>query len=373
LPKLLKLREARLSCHLLSKNTSHNSKHLHRHFPFLSFICLVVVPIGLTWAVGRQTSNILKTPVSVRAVLFNPFLLRLSVNDFKIMDAQKQTIAGFDRFSVDVSFIRLFRKEVRVESVKLEGLTVNAILLANGKINLMELLALDAAADNRKPGVPAAGKPTAAGSLEQLSAPVEQHTVYVESRPLPRPLPVVIIDNITLQRGVVNFTDQSVRPNFSVSISGIDISITGATTKPQAQVRVSFKAKIGARGEISTEALIEPFAQPLRLEAAFSLNNYALQALTPYAGKYTGHAVQDGKLDVNMTYRIADNNLKASHKLIIQNFGFGEKVDSKDALNLPFGLAIALLEDQQGRIKISLPVSGDISDPNLNIALSYLQ
>jgi len=174
---------------------------------------------------------------------------------------------------------------------------------------------------------------------------------------------VVIIDNITLQRGVVNFTDQSVRPNFSVSISGIDISITGATTKPQAQVRVSFKAKIGARGEISTEALIEPFAQPLRLEAAFSLNNYALQALTPYAGKYTGHAVQDGKLDVNMTYRIADNNLKASHKLIIQNFGFGEKVDSKDALNLPFGLAIALLEDQQGRIKISLPVSGDISDP----------
>jgi len=32
-------------------------------------------------------------------------------------------------------------------------------------------------------------------------------------------------------------------------------------------------------------------------------------------------------------------------------------------LHLPFGLAVALLEDPQGKINIALPVSGDMSDP----------
>ena len=111
------------------------------------------------------------------------------------------------------------------------------------------------------------------------------------------------------------------------------------------------------------ETIIIPLAQPLKMETTFSLNDYALGVLTPYAGKYTGRELKDGKLDLNMDYRISDNMLVASHKLLIQKFEFGKNVDSKDALHLPFGLAVALLEDPQGKINIALPVSGDMSDP----------
>ena len=62
-------------------------------------------------------------------------------------------------------------------------------------------------------------------------------------------------------------------------------------------------------------------------------------------------------------YNIADNKLVASHKILVQRFEFGDKVESKDALHLPFGMAVALLEDPQGKINISLPVHGDMSDP----------
>ena len=122
-------------------------------------------------------------------------------------------------------------------------------------------------------------------------------------------------------------------------------------------------ALLDGKGKIAIDAQVKPFVQPLDLEALFTLDQYAMAVLSPYVGKYTGRELAQGKLEFKMNYRISDNKLVASHKLLIQHFDFGKKVESKDALGLPFGLAVALLEDPKGRISISLPVKGDLSDP----------
>ncbi|MGA2091573.1 MAG: DUF748 domain-containing protein, partial [Endomicrobiales bacterium] len=112
------------------------------------------------------------------------------------------------------------------------------------------------------------------------------------------------------------------------------------------------------------KASVKPFTQSLQAEAALMLNDYAVRALTPYTGRYAGRAVnQDSTLDVSIAYRIENNKLHADHKVLAQKFKFAEKIPSKDALHLPFGLAVALLKDTKGNIDVSLPVKGDISDP----------
>lgn len=121
------------------------------------------------------------------------------------------------------------------------------------------------------------------------------------------------------------------------------------------------------------ETLIKPLAKPLQMETTFSLNDYALEVLTPYVGKYTGHELKDGKMDLKMDYRIDGNKLVASHSILIQRFEFGKSVESKDALHLPFSLAVALLEDPQGKINIALPVTGDMSDPKFKYSHLILQ
>ncbi len=314
-------------------------------FLFYLFITLVVIPLAVPWAARSQGTKLLKHPVQVRSVSFNPFLLRLSVKGLSVLDSDKQVMAGFEKFSVDVSFLRLFRKELRVESLGLDGLVVNTVLLADGRINLLDLV----------PPVPSKSP------VAEKKAP-EEKTVAVLTAEA-KPLPLVIIDSIACKQGTIGFVDRSVEPNFKASLSNMDIRVTGISTQPSAQVKVVFQASLDKKGTIATEMLIRPFVQPLQVEVMFSLNNYMLQVLTPYVGKYTGHAVKDGKLDLKMDYTIADNQLKAAHKLLVQRFNFGEKVPSKDALNLPFGLAVGLLEDPQGRINISLPVTGDMSDP----------
>jgi outer membrane protein OmpA-like peptidoglycan-associated protein len=317
-------------------------------FLFYLFLCLAVIPLGAPWAVRSQGAKLLKHPVQLRSVFFNPFLLRLSVKGFAVLDGDKQVMAGFEKFWVDISFIKLFSKELRVESLGLDGLLVNTVLLPDGRINLLELVPVP------PPGPP---KQPAAEKKAPDEKTAEVPAVAAQA------LPLVIVDSIELRRGSAWFVDRSVEPDFKTSLSDIDIRISGVSTQPYAKVKIVFQATLDKKGTIAVEMLLQPFVQPPALEAAFSLNNYMLQVLTPYAGKYTGRAVKEGKLDLKMDYRIADNQLKAAHKLLVQRFNFGAKVPSKDALNLPFGLAVGLLEDSQGRINISLPVSGDMSDP----------
>jgi len=329
-------------------------------FLFYLLLCLIIVPLIVPWAVGNRASKLLNCKVSVRSVQFNPFLLRLSVYGLKIAGRDKKIIAGFKKFWADLSFVRLFVKEYRIESIGLDGLFVNAEMLPDGRVNLLELIPQDPkqySSGEQAPLKSNTEKPAAGSAAGQGAG----DTIV---NPKPPVLPLVVIDLITFQRGVFNFADHTVKPEFSTSLHDIDIKITGVSTRPDCRAEVVLKALLDNKGVIDVQSRIDPFALPLQCEMSFRLNDYALDVLTPYAGKYTGRSVKDGKIDIGMEYRIADNKITASHKISVQRFDFGEKVESKDALNLPFGLVVALLEDPQGRISISLPVKGNMNDPD---------
>jgi len=323
---------------------------------FYLFLSLIFVPLTVPWVISSQGTKILKYPVKVRAVFFNPFLLRFNLNGLAISDNRQEVMVGFDKFWVDLSFMGVFQRKIRLESIGLTGLKVNAQLLEDGKINLLSLVPPDAAKTSAakesalpvtKPAITQA--PGAAGAAENS-----------------KPLPKVVIDLIKMDNGSISFTDLTVKPRFITTLSRMSLRITGLSTNPGSEARISFQAKLDERGTISTEALIKPAALPLSFEAVIKLNDYALQVLTPYVGKYTGHKVKEGSLSLNMDYRVANNQLNASHKLLVQSFDFGDKVESKDALNLPFGLALALLEDAHDRINLSIPVTGDMSKPDFH-------
>lgn len=44
----------------------------------------------------------------------------------------------------------------------------------------------------------------------------------------------------------------------------------------------------------------------------------------------------------------------------------GERVESPQAKNLPLDMAIAILQDSDGRIDLGLPVSGSLDDPQFS-------
>ncbi|MCB9757054.1 MAG: DUF748 domain-containing protein [Candidatus Omnitrophica bacterium] len=305
------------------------------------FCALVAVPMLLPTVLSRQGSKIFKHPVKIRMIVFNPFLWQMTVRGLEIINASDQPIISFERLSVDVSFLSLLKKKYHVESIDLEQPQVHVSLMENGRIDLLDFLPASSTAAPEQVAVTASSvKP---GAVPQFS-----------------------IDRVMIQKGQVRFDDDTVKPPFKTVISDIDVTVTNFSTQPSEMMSLTLKAVIDERGIMQASAKGQPCVQPLDLDLTLSLDHYALATIGPYTGKYVGRNVRDGKLDFSVTYQIVNNQLKASHNVLIQRFMFGEKVESKDAVNFPVGFALALLEDSQGRIKISLPVVGDIGNPEFH-------
>lgn len=101
------------------------------------------------------------------------------------------------------------------------------------------------------------------------------------------------------------------------------------------------------------------------LKAAFK--DMDLSPVTPYAGKYIGYDIQKGKLSFDLKYHIDRRKLDSTNVVFLDQLTLGEKVDSSDATKLPVSLAIALLKDRHGQIKLDIPVSGTLDDPQFSV------
>ncbi|NIP49115.1 MAG: DUF748 domain-containing protein, partial [Phycisphaerae bacterium] len=80
-----------------------------------------------------------------------------------------------------------------------------------------------------------------------------------------------------------------------------------------------------------------------------------------------GYLIEKGKLNLALEYLIEDNQLKATNKVFLDQFDFGAKVESEEAISLPVKLAVALLKDGNGEIHLDIPVYGSLDDPQFSI------
>jgi hypothetical protein len=95
--------------------------------------------------------------------------------------------------------------------------------------------------------------------------------------------------------------------------------------------------------------------------------NLLMSNLSPYTVEFAGREIDEGKLDLDLNYRIMEGQLEGQNKVVMSDLVLGDEVDHPDAASLPLGLAVALLTDANGVIDIDLPVQGDVNDPEFAI------
>lgn len=297
-------------------------------------VTLVLLPTVGRLAIAHYGSKIINQELSIGKILFNPFDLRLIVGEFSIQSPDKKFIE-FENFSADLSALSLFKKEIRIESVTIDALVINAVLLSDLSIDLMQLV------------------------------PETPEKTDKSSKKASGELPLIKLDLFEIRNSKISFTDQSIGVGYKTALENISLKLSNFTTQPEDITSIRFTTNIAEQsGQIGTELQVKPFALPIEVELFFNIRNYSLDTLTPYVGRYTGNEVQQGRLNLRVDTKVSQNKIRSSHKLEIKNFDFGKKYESEDALNLPFGLAVGLLEDSSKRIKISLPVKGDLTEPD---------
>lgn len=98
-----------------------------------------------------------------------------------------------------------------------------------------------------------------------------------------------------------------------------------------------------------------------------------MSSLTPYAGRYAGYTIQKGQFSLSLQYLIVKRKLDSQNNFFLDQLTFGDKVDSPDATKLPVKLAVALLKNRKGEIKLDVPVTGYIDDPKFRVGRIILK
>jgi hypothetical protein len=264
--------------------------------------------------------------------------------------------------------------EVDAARVTFSNFYGRVLLDAQGKLNLKDVvvhesgtaqsLTRDKSGKEPVPLTPPTASEVAAASAP---APASAPPAAVVAASAPQSPVKLHFGQLVLQNGRVTYTDNFIKPNYTANLVSINGTIGAFGTQSTTPAPVDVAAKLKANGPLSIRGTINPLIAKPALDLTASAHDIELTNLTPYSAKYAGYPITKGKLNVDLHYKLENNQLSADNHLFIDQLTFGEHVDNDTATRLPVRLAISLLKNSRGEIDVNIPVSGSLDNPEFSI------
>lgn len=251
-----------------------------------------------------------------------------------------------------------------LRQVALNGVYSRIIVRKDGTLNLQNLVAKPAHTEN-----------VAVQNAETKDRPVETR-VPVENSAVPSTLPSgvtaapksnISVGAVTVQDGTISFTDNHLPQHFATTFYNLGGRVSGLSSEDTKLADVDLRGNLDNHSPLHISGQINPLRDDLFVNLKISFRDIELSPVTPYSGRFLGYTVEKGKLFLDLSYRIDKKALNSENKVFIDQFTFGQKVESDKATSLPVKLGLALLKDRKGEIHLDLPVTGRTDDPKFSI------
>ncbi|MCG3149182.1 MAG: hypothetical protein PCFJNLEI_02642 [Verrucomicrobiae bacterium] len=178
-----------------------------------------------------------------------------------------------------------------------------------------------------------------------------------------KPLPFASVGAFVVSNATATFTDETVQPTAGLTVTGVAVRVTGFTTATNGLTEFAVAGRIDNTAPFSLTGHFNPFSIDATTELRVAFKNINLVPAGPYSGKFAGYLIRRGTVSIDLNYDIHQRALKAANTLLLDQFTFGEAVDSPSATKLPVKLAVAILKDRHGQIKLDVPIEGRVDDP----------
>ena len=258
---------------------------------------------------------------------------KVSIKDIRLNGKKTEKLIAFK--SLDLEKISFAKNDLAISGVSLNSPFIKAHLSKERKFNLSQIVKEDK--NKAKPET----KKVASKKEDELKFSVK---------------------NFSLKNGEVDFSDASLFMPFATTISKLNGKLTDIDKKRPSSGE--FQGVVGKNGFAQITAKLFPFELKQNTDIKLDFKDIDLTDITPYSGQFVGYKIKKGKLNLNLNYSVIDSKLNGSNFINFDSLTLGEKVDSKDAVNLPLSLAISILSDQNNQINIDLPVEGNLDDPD---------
>jgi hypothetical protein len=162
------------------------------------------------------------------------------------------------------------------------------------------------------------------------------------------------------------FSDFAMRPNFKVDIKKFNATLLGVSNFPGRFASVAMDGVVAGSGSMRTKGQAS-FDDPRRNhDIAMSFRNLPLTTFNPAVMTFAGYQIESGRLNLNLNYRAKDGELNGSNQIIIKKVVLGDEVPDFKGRRLPLGLAIALLEDSDDTIDVTVRIAGNVDSPEFS-------
>ncbi len=264
-----------------------------------------------------------------------------SLSDFLAIDQPSQhTFLTWKTFLFSGVDIRYNPSKIYMAQGLLDDFAVNLLIHPDGTNDLKMLLTQEA------------------GEKEQI--PEQEEDVRESDGGI---IPPVNIDTIHFQGGQVNFVDQYINPHFKSELRDIELKISGFSTEETEPADIFLTGKVEGIFPMEITGKMNILPEEKYADLNLVLSGYDLPPLTPYAGKYLGYTLEKGKLYLDSEYEMSGNKLDGKNQIILDQLTLGDKIESPQATSLPVKFVTDFLKNREGRIKLDIPVSGNLQDP----------
>ena len=240
-----------------------------------------------------------------------------------------------------------------LREIALNNVYSRIVIRKDGSLNLQNLVQKE----DRKAG-PAPRAASAAAPVTPPS-PAPQQTAPAKKQ--------IRVDAVTIQGGTLAFTDNHLPRRFSSTFQNLGGRISGLSSEESRFAEVDLRGNLENQSPLQITGQINPLRDDLFVDLKISFKDIELSPVTPYTSTFLGYTVEKGKLYLDLKYRIDKKVLESENRIFVDQFTFGEKVESEKATKLPVKLGLALLKDRKGEIHLDVPVTGRTDDPKFSI------
>ncbi|PHQ24353.1 hypothetical protein CLH62_15705 [Marinobacter guineae] len=251
-----------------------------------------------------------------------------------------EPVVGWQAMEIEQLDLSLAQRSIEASSVSIEGGSGRVIIHEDRTTNFNRLLVARAEGDD----------PALEGDDGEDAAPLR-----------------VSIAGIVMADSRLQFADQSLPLPFSTRIQKLNGEVSTLASDTQTPADVQLEGQVGEYGMARIEGTIHAWQPTRDTNVTLTFRNLMVPDYSPYTVAFAGRRIAEGRMDLDLGYRLADGKLEGSNAIVLHDLELGEKVEIPGAMDLPLSLAVALLKDSEGVIRMDIPVTGDLGDPNFEL------
>jgi hypothetical protein len=167
------------------------------------------------------------------------------------------------------------------------------------------------------------------------------------------------------------YNDYSLLEKFSVTTNPLLITIKNIDTRNQ-RMFLNLQSQIYPYGNILINFDVNPnnFGD---FNLKYSLTNFPIPLFNPYLITYTSHPFDKGTMELNGQWNVVNKQIVSDNHVLFDDPTTTDKIKNAGAKNIPVPLILAFVRDINRQIDVSLPITGNLSDPSYHLGSAILQ